>query len=218
MDIKYLGKIEYNEAYKLQLELVNLRNENKIPDTLLLLEHPPVVVLGRNAKQENILVPKKTLKDKGIAVFESNRGGDVTLHCPGQLVGYPVIDLKQNGKDIHVYLRKLEQVLISLLGDYGIKARRIEGYTGVWVEKEKIASLGIAARNWVVYHGFALNVNNDPDGFSVINPCGIRGLKVTSMSKLLDRKVSLKEVCPGLVRHFTEIMYDKFVVQSKIRA
>jgi len=207
MNIQYLDRIDYKSAYKLQLELVKQRNENKIPDTLLLLEHPPVIVIGRSGKKENILVPHDFLRDKGIEIIESNRGGDVTFHSRGQLVGYPIIDLKENGKDIHKYLRKLEKVIICLLTDYGIEAQRINGYTGVWVGEEKIASIGIAAKNWVTFHGFALNVNNDLSGFSLINPCGIKELKVTSISRVLNRNIDIKDIYLSLTKHFTEVMY-----------
>lgn len=210
MIIKHLGTIDYNTAFDLQLELVKQRLENKIDDTLLLLEHPPVLVMGRSAKKTNILASDSLLNKKGIRIIESNRGGDVTFHCPGQLVGYPIIDLKKIGcTDIHVYLRNIEQALMNLLLDHGITAQRRDGLTGAWVGNEKIASIGLGVKKWVAFHGFALNVNNDLEGFSLINPCGIKGLKVTSISKILNKHIPVKDVCDKLEKHFIDIVYRK---------
>ena len=208
MRTRQLGRIDYESAYKLQLELVRKRIDNKIDDTLLLLEHPSVIVKGRSSNKKNILVSGKFLKNRKIRITESNRGGDVTFHTSGQLVGYPIIDLKKNKmKDIHKYMRKLEQVIIRLLSDYKILAENKAGYTGVWVNNEKIASIGIAARSWVTYHGFALNVNNKLDGFSFIHPCGIKGIKITSISNILNRSITIKQIIPNLKKHFKEVMY-----------
>jgi lipoyl(octanoyl) transferase len=214
MEIKYFDIVGYSDAFNMQRELVNRRIEGKTGDILLLMEHPPVLVLGRGTKRGNILFPQEYIKARGIEIIESNRGGDVTYHCPGQLVGYPIIDLKDRGKDIHLYLRKLEQVLINLLKDIGVDARRNPGYTGVWAGDEKIASIGLAVKNWVAFHGFALNVCNNLDGFSLINPCGIKKLKCTSVSQLLGRKVAINELYSLIEKHFEEVVYNQLKVES----
>lgn len=203
MDIKYLNLIDYSTAHRLQLELVSQRIDDEIDDTLLLLEHPPVIVKGKSAKDENILAAPELLRQKNVKVVESSRGGDVTVHSAGQVVGYPIFKLKNN--DLNSYLRNLEKIIIYTLKDYGILGYRIDGYTGVWVGEEKICSIGIAVSKWVAYHGFALNVNNDLGYFLLLHPCGIKGLKITSLSEILGRKMDIIEVQSVIIKHFKNI-------------
>lgn len=174
---------EYNTALDIQLELVEKRKTDLIPDILLLLEHPPTLTVGRRGNQQNLLVSEEYLAQKGIHFKEISRGGDITFHGPGQLVGYPIMDLKYLNKDVHLYLRLIEEFLIYFLYGYGIRAKRYKGVTGVWTEGRKIASIGIGVKRWVTYHGFALNVNNDLSFFDLIIPCGLYNVQMTSMEK-----------------------------------
>ncbi len=212
INILKLGLEDYRRTCEIQKELVRKKQQEKIPDTLMLVEHPPVFTIGKSGKGNNILVSLERIKEEGIEIIEVDRGGDITYHGPGQIVGYPIIDLKNYGKDIHLYLRMLEEVIIRLLEKFNIQAKRIKGMTGVWVYpvrnkapkatasdeyrkisngvgNEKIASIGIAVSRWVTYHGFALNVSPNMQYFTMINPCGL-GRGVTSM------KEQLKERCP----------------------
>ncbi|MGH2570816.1 MAG: lipoyl(octanoyl) transferase LipB, partial [bacterium] len=176
-----------------------------IPDQLLLLEHPPVVTLGRSATDGNVLASREALRARGIELHACGRGGDVTFHGPGQLVGYPILDLNPDRRDVRRYVRDLEEVLIRTLGDFGVGAGRIPGLTGVWIGDLKIAAIGVRIARWVTTHGFAWNVANDLDGFRVIVPCGISDRGVTSLSRVLGREVSLDEVKAPLVRRFGEV-------------
>jgi lipoyl(octanoyl) transferase len=186
LDVRDLGVVPYGEALELQRALADDRIHGRIPDTLLLLEHPAVITLGRGTKQTSLPVDAEALRRRGIEVFEIERGGDVTYHGPGQLVGYPIIDLQQHKPDLHWYLRQLEGALIGALGSLGIEAGRHQGYTGVWTGGRKIASIGIHVRQWVTWHGFALNVTTDLSPFSLIVPCGIPDVVMTSIEKELD--------------------------------
>jgi lipoic acid synthetase len=200
-----LGLVGYDKAYDLQRKLHNFRRKGRIDDILILLEHEPVVTIGRRGKKDNILVSEEFLQSKGIKVFEIDRGGDVTLHCPGQLVGYPILDLKFHGENIHRYLRNLEEVIIRSLKVYGVDAQRIENYTGVWVGGRKVASIGIGIRGWVTFHGFSLNINSDLSYFSLIRPCGFEGRMMTSLSEILGRAVEPTGVRYHLIEHFGEV-------------
>lgn len=181
-----LGRISYTEALELQRTLARDRISGVIPqDVLLLVEHPPVVTLGRSSKGKHLLASPEFLATKGVELFEVERGGDVTFHGPGQLVGYPIMDLKRHKQDLHWYLRQLERSLIDVLGEYGISAGQNEGLTGVWTAGRKIASIGVHARDWVTWHGFALNVATDLSYFDLIVPCGINGVEMTSMAREL---------------------------------
>lgn len=200
-----LGLVSYEKAYDLQRRLHKFRREGRIDDVLILLEHEPVVTIGRGGKRDNILVSEELLQSKGIRVFEIDRGGDVTLHCPGQLVGYPILDLKIHGKNIHRYLRNLEEVIIRSLKVYGINGQRIENHTGVWVGGRKVASIGIGIKGWVTFHGFALNINSDLSYFSLIRPCGFESRTVTSMSEILGRSVEPKNFRYQLIKQFAEV-------------
>ncbi|MEI8311838.1 MAG: lipoyl(octanoyl) transferase LipB [Verrucomicrobiota bacterium] len=180
----WLGSIDYHAAWRLQRDLVDARVAGAIPDTLLLLEHPATITLGRAARTEHLLAAPARLREAGIEVVSVDRGGDVTYHGPGQLVGYPIVDLRARGSDLHNFLRQLEGGLIDVLGGIGIAARRLPPHTGVWVGDTKVAALGIKVSRWVSSHGFALNVCPEMEHFSMIVPCGIRDYGVTSISKL----------------------------------
>ena len=182
-----LGTVPYEDALELQRALARDRISGAIPeDMLLLLEHPPVVTLGRATKQRNLISSEEFLASKGVELFEVERGGDVTFHGPGQLVGYPIIDLKRHRLDLHWYLRQVEQALIDTLAAYSIPAERNVGFTGVWTNGRKIASIGVHARDWVTWHGFALNVTTDLSYFDFIIPCGIDGVTMTSIEREID--------------------------------
>jgi lipoyl(octanoyl) transferase len=197
LDVRDLGVIPYAEAWTLQQELVAERKAGHASDTLLLLEHPHVITLGRSAQRENILT-----MPPGVELQETNRGGDVTYHGPGQLVGYPIFDLHGLRKDIAWYMRTLEGCLIQALASFGITAERLPGLTGVWVGQDKIAAMGVHLSRWVTCHGFALNVNTDLSYFKAIVPCGIRDHGVTSMEKLLGHPVKMNEVKQAVIRSF----------------
>ncbi len=179
-----LGTMSYAEALEMQRAAARARIAGEIPeDLLLLVEHPPVVTLGRSAKDAHLLASPALLAARGIELFEVERGGDVTFHGPGQLVGYPIVDLKRHKRDLHWYLRRVEEALIAGLAGYGIAGERNEGYTGVWTGGRKIASIGVHARDWVTWHGFALNVSTDLAFFDLIVPCGISGVTMTSIER-----------------------------------
>jgi lipoate-protein ligase B len=200
-----LGLVSYEKAYDLQKKFHKFRGEGRIDDLLILLEHTPVITIGRKGKRDNVLVSEEFLQTKGIRVLEIDRGGDVTIHCPGQIVGYPILDLKFHGKSIHRYLRNLEEVIIRSLKAYGVDAQRIENYTGVWAGGRKIASIGIGIKGWVTFHGFALNINSDLSYFSLIRPCGFEGRMVTSLTEILGRTVDPASIRSYLIEHFGEV-------------
>lgn len=192
---RWLGRVDYAAAGALQERLVAERRRGEAGDTLLLLEHPPVITFGRGASRANLVADQAELARRGIALHESGRGGDVTYHGPGQLVGYPVIALPAGRRDAHRYLRDLEQALIRTAAGYGIRARRIAGLTGVWVGDEKLAAIGVRlGTGWITSHGFALNVSTDLRDFETIVPCGISDRGVTSLARLLPAAPPLAEV------------------------
>jgi lipoyl(octanoyl) transferase len=202
-----LGLREFGEVWELQRQLVAARQRDEIPDTLLLVEHPDVLTLGRGTKRENLVRPGD------LPVFEIERGGDVTYHGPGQLVGYPIFLLRPDERDLHAYLRGLEESLIRALGDLGLASGRQAGWTGVWNQDEparKLASIGVAVKRWVTLHGFALNVATDLSRFLAINPCGLDAAVMGSLSQSLDRKVELREIIPPVVRHLGEVFGRAF--------
>jgi lipoyl(octanoyl) transferase len=211
--VEQLGLVDYAGGLRLQRERVAARKAGVIPDTLLLLEHPHVYTLGRNAKKDNILLSVEQLTTRGAQVFEIDRGGDVTYHGPGQLVGYPILDLAQHRRDIAWYMRSLEEVLIAVARDYGIEAGRLAGAPGVWVGNDKLAAMGVHISRWVTSHGFAFNVNTDLHYFDWIVPCGLRDKGVTSLQKLLGRQVGTDEVAERVVRHFVEV-FDLEMVEA----
>ncbi|MCD5390723.1 lipoyl synthase [candidate division NPL-UPA2 bacterium] len=203
-----LGSLDYRKAWDLQKELMEKRFRREVPDTLILVEHPSVFTIGRSGSRKNLHVSNEYLESLGIPVYEIDRGGDITYHGPGQLMGYPILDLTEHGRDVHLLLRSLEEVLIRLLADWEVEAGRVAGYTGVWVGDEKIASIGIGVRHWISFHGFCLNVNPDMKYFSMISPCGIRDKGVTSLTKLKEESsegIDLHEVKERLVQHFGDV-------------
>jgi lipoate-protein ligase B len=182
--VEHLGVVPYGDALELQRRVARERIEGVIPqDVLLLVEHPPVITMGRSSKEAHLLASAEFLSSRGVELFEVERGGDVTFHGPGQLVGYPIIDLKRHKRDLHWYLRQVEEALIVALGELGIPAERNQGYTGVWTQGKKIASIGVHARDWVTWHGFALNVDTDLSYFDLIVPCGIQSVTMTSVAR-----------------------------------
>ena len=200
------GRIAYDDALAAQIACLNALKARDDADvgTLFLLEHPPVITLGRGADRANILAADEMLAAAGVTVHQAQRGGDVTYHGPGQIVGYPIIRLAEHGRDVHAYLRRLEQVIMDTLADYRITAQRSAGHTGVWVGREKVAAIGVAITRWISYHGFALNVAPNFRHFGLINACGITDRQVTSMSRLLGAAVDQAQVEVRLARHFGE--------------
>jgi lipoyl(octanoyl) transferase len=201
----FLGTVSYSDGLALQQSAVERLNAGEPAEQLFLLEHPHVYTLGRGADAANILASDEELRDKSIEVFETGRGGDVTYHGPGQLVGYPVINLKPDRCDVHRYVRDLEEVLIRALADFLIEGSRIEGLTGVWVGDEKIAAIGVRIARWITSHGFALNTNTNLDYFRMIVPCGISTKGVTSLERLLGRQVDIGEVAERVATRFGEV-------------
>jgi lipoyl(octanoyl) transferase len=229
-----LGLIGYAEAYALQKRLVAARKADAISDVLLLCEHTPVITQGRNGKREHLLVSENVLRQRNVEFYESSRGGDVTYHGPGQLVGYPILQLGEIRKDVVWYVRMLEEVMIRTSAEFGVCARREEGKTGIWVaseEKEftqrtqssqreeraaeKLGAIGVHISRWVTSHGFAYNVGTDLRNFDLIVPCGITGRKATSLEKLLGRGVNVSEVAPKMAQHFGEVFGLEMKVGSR---
>jgi lipoyl(octanoyl) transferase len=196
---KDLGTVGYQEAYALQEETVAALFRGECPEQLLLLEHLPVYTIGRGGSDANIL-------DPSIEVVRTGRGGDITFHGPGQLVGYPILRLGQRGKDLRQYLRFLEEVLIQVAADFGVASYRMPGRTGVWTDRGKLASIGVAVRRWISMHGFALNVNTDLSFFERIHPCGIKGCPMSSLSELCGAPVPLEEVKTRVTVHFDKLL------------
>ena len=209
--VERLGVLGYAEALELQRRVARARISGAIAqDVLLLVEHPPVVTLGRSAKEKNLLVSPQFLAARGVELFEVERGGDVTFHGPGQLVGYPIIDLKRHKRDLHWYLRQVEEALIVALGEMGIDAGRNPGLTGVWTGNatRKIASIGVHARDWVTWHGFALNVSVDLSYFGLMVPCGIEAVTMTSVARELGPDAPGIDVVSGCVTRAFGTVFD----------
>jgi lipoate-protein ligase B len=202
MQALWLGQVDYMDAWRLQQELAALRATGCIADVLLLLEHPPTITLGRAASRAHLLASPDELAREGVAVIEVDRGGDITYHGPGQLVGYPILDLTVHRKDLHWYLREVEEALIHVVAEFGVVGRRFPPHTGVWVAERKIAAIGVKVSRWVTQHGFALNVCPDLCHFGWIIPCGIRDFGVTSLSRELRRQVNVSELLAPAAREF----------------
>jgi lipoyl(octanoyl) transferase len=197
------GRVPYGEALALQRDLARRVAAGAAPDTLILCEHPPVVTLGRASRPAHLLLPRDELVRRGVEVVDIERGGDVTYHGPGQLVGYPVLDLRRHGQDLHRYLRALEEVLIRAAAGFGVEAVRAPGKTGVWVGDRKLASIGIHVSRWVSWHGFALNVTEESlPGFDLIVPCGLAGVRMTALELEARRPVRLAEAATTVVEAF----------------
>lgn len=211
LNIVKLGRIEYDKAFKIQQEIVKLRQEKAINDTLLLLEHLPVITVGRSGDNDNIIAPQEFLRENNVNIHYVNRGGDVTYHGLGQIVGYPIIDLANHGKDLKLYVSKLEEVIIKLLKEeFNIHAYTKDmKYTGVWVDDNKITAIGVLIKRWVTMHGFAFNVNTNLDHFKWIIPCGIQDKGVTSLKILLGKELDLNIMNELIIKYFCDVFeYD----------
>ncbi|MEO8076894.1 MAG: lipoyl(octanoyl) transferase LipB [Acidobacteriota bacterium] len=207
LNVRFLGTLPYAEALELQKGLVEQRKAGEIPDQLLLLEHPPVITLGVKARDDrsHVLATPEELAAAGIEIVQTGRGGDVTYHGPGQLVGYPILDLRPDRCDVHRYVRDLEEVLIRAVAQLGIRAERAAGLTGIWVGEEKLAAIGVRIARWVTSHGFALNVTTNLAHFDLIVPCGLADKGVTSLEKLLGHPVPMADVQDAVVQSFTAV-------------
>lgn len=209
--VRHLGRVEYEDGLQLMEQVAKARGEGRCPDTLLLLEHPPVITHGRGAKSENVLLGPEELRARGVTVYETNRGGDVTYHGPGQIVGYPIFDLNPDRRDVRRYVNEVEEAIIRTLAHYGLEAGRIPKWTGVWLGEEsdpeaaKVCAIGVHIKKWITTHGFALNVLTDLSHFGMIVPCGISERGVTSMSQRLGRLVDPDEVEKVIARSFGEV-------------
>lgn len=208
------GLIDYKEALALQRHLWSKRVKGELPDILIVLEHPHVITVGRRGDLSNLLVPTETLKSMGISLYHVERGGDITYHGPGQLIVYPILNLRGYGYRVVKYIEELEEVLIRVLGDFGIRGQRDSMNRGVWVDGEKIASIGVAIRQWVSFHGFALNYGTDLKYFDLIHPCGLKGKKMVSMEKLLGGSVSKDYLIERIIYHFKEIFMKDWIRKS----
>ena len=211
--LRELGLVPYAEGLALQVELVKKRRADEIPDTLLLLAHPHVVTLGSSSDPAHVLIDQAERDRLGIEVFETGRGGDVTYHGPGQLVAYPILDLKPDRKDLHRYLRDLEAVLIAVAASFDVQAERNDGLTGVWTKMGKLAAIGVrVSSGWITSHGVALNVSTDLEYFGTIVPCGIPDRAVTSLERELGRAVGIPEASQSLVERFADVFLCDIVV------
>jgi lipoyl(octanoyl) transferase len=206
LEVRRLGVVSYADALEMQRALVEDRKAARIPDTLLLLQHPHVVTIGvKKDGRRNIVATPERLAELGVEVFETGRGGDVTYHGPGQLVGYPIIDLNPDRRDVHRYVRDLEEVMIRVCADYGLTAARVAGMSGAWIGADKIGAIGVRISRWVTSHGFAFNVTTDLDFFRLIVPCGIADRGVTSLALASATVPSIEQVETRMVQHFAEV-------------
>jgi lipoyl(octanoyl) transferase len=214
-----LGLIAYPEAYALQRRIVAARKADAIEDVFLVCEHPHVITQGRNGKREHLLVSEHVLRQKGVEFYESSRGGDITYHGPGQIVGYPIFNLSAIRRDVVWYVRMLEETMIRATAEFGIAAKRLRGKTGIWVDhgrtEEKLGAIGVHISRWVTSHGFAYNLSTDLRFFDLIVPCGIADRKATSLEKLLGRAVQQSEVAPRLAKHLGELFGREWRETSK---
>lgn len=207
IEVRRLGTVAYSDALTLQRELVEERRAGRVTDLLLLLEHPPVITLGvkGDGGRRHVLVTDDRLAELGVAISETGRGGDVTYHGPGQIVGYPILDLRPDRCDVHRFVRDLEDVMIRVCADYGVTAGRIKGLTGTWVGADKIGAIGVRISRWITSHGFAFNVNTDLREFQLIVPCGIADHGVTSLQRLTGREMPINEVEDRFIDHFETV-------------
>ncbi|HEV2176807.1 MAG TPA: lipoyl(octanoyl) transferase LipB [Terriglobia bacterium] len=216
--VEQLGLVDYAEGLQFQREKVAARKAKAIPDTLLLLEHPHVYTLGRNAKREHLLISEQKLAALGAKVHETDRGGDITYHGPGQLVGYPIVDLAEHRRDVAWFMRSLEEVFIRVASDFGTAAGRMPGAAGVWVGNDKLVAMGVHISRWVTSHGFAFNVNTDLSYFQWIVPCGLRDRGVTSLAKLLGRHVEMETVARCVIGRFGEVFGMQMAEAAELNA
>jgi lipoyl(octanoyl) transferase len=206
LQVRRLGLVPYADGLELQRRLVEERKAERIPDTLLLLQHPHVLTVGvKKDGRSHILASPDRLSSLGVDVFETGRGGDVTYHGPGQLVGYPVVDLNPDRRDVHRYVRDLEEVMIRVCADYGLTAGRVQGFSGAWIGDEKIGAIGVRISRWITSHGFAFNVTTDVEFFNLIVPCGIADKGVTSLAAALGKAPAMPEVEDRVVSHFAAV-------------
>lgn len=207
LEVRRLGVVRYQDALAVQRALVEERRANQVPDLLLLLQHPSVITLGvkGDGGRSNIVAGASRLAELGIDISETGRGGDVTYHGPGQIVGYPILDLRPDRCDVHRFLRDVEEVMIRVCADYGVMARRLEGLTGAWIGDDKIGAIGFRISRWITSHGFAFNVNTNLDHFDLIVPCGISNRGVTSLTRATGREVSIREVENAVIRRFCDV-------------
>jgi lipoyl(octanoyl) transferase len=210
-ELRNLDVVTYENGLQLQQRLVEMRQNDAIPDQLLLLEHPPVITLGRGGDTGNLLAPAETLREQHVRFYETTRGGDITYHGPGQVVGYPIIHLGEGSRDVRKYVTKLEEVLIRTVADFGIRAERADGKRGIWVGKKKIAAIGVRIARWVTSHGFALNVNTTLEHFKLITPCGLQDTGVTSISVESGGQASSPVVRARVAHHFAEVFEREMV-------
>ncbi|OGP93419.1 MAG: lipoyl(octanoyl) transferase [Deltaproteobacteria bacterium RBG_16_48_10] len=210
-----LGLIDYEKAWELQHQLWSKRVEGELPDLLLLLEHPHVITLGRRGNRSCLIATPDELEKRKVPIFHVERGGDVTYHGPGQIVGYPILNLKEYGYRLVRFVDQLEEVILRVLKDFGIEGKRDALNRGIWVDREKIASIGVAIKRWVSFHGFALNYETDLRYFDLIHPCGLEGVKMTSTGKLLGRKISRNEMIEKICFHFKKV-FERTWEEKKI--
>lgn len=216
-EIVDLGQLDFQAAYDVQMDTHNARWAGEIPDRILLVEHPPVITLGRNYSESNLRLSREQYKARGIDIVTTDRGGDVTFHGPGQIVAYPIFDLREYRKDLGWYLRKLEDVGLKLLEHYGIEGNRKEGLTGVWINGQKVMAIGIGVRRWITYHGIAVNVNCDLSHFHSIVPCGISDKGVVSLHSVTEDSIDFQAAKDELVRAFAEV-FDLSIESYRIHA
>jgi lipoyl(octanoyl) transferase len=210
-ELRNLHLVTYENGMRLQQKFVELRQEEALPDQLLLLEHPPVITLGRGGDLRNLLAPAAQLDRERVRFYETTRGGDITYHGPGQLVGYPIVHLGEGNRDVRKYVTKIEEVLIRTVAEFGIEAVRADGKRGIWVGNDKIAAIGVRIARWVTSHGFALNVNTNLEHFRLITPCGLQGTSVTSIARLIGRDVAMHNVRAVVAAKFGEV-FERDVV------
>ncbi|MGH9371112.1 MAG: lipoyl(octanoyl) transferase LipB [Vicinamibacterales bacterium] len=220
VEVRRLGLVPYADGLELQQQLVEARKADRIPDQLLLLEHPPVITLGAKVRNDrsHVLASPDALGAEGVALFEAGRGGDVTYHGPGQLVGYPILDLRPDRCDVHRYVRDLEQVMIDAAAAFGVAAERVPGLTGAWVGSDKLAAIGVRISRWITSHGFAFNVTTDLSHFRFIVPCGIADRGVTSLGRLLGRTVPMRQVEDQVLAAFSRAFNRELVEPSAAAA
>ena len=220
LEVRRLGVVPYDEAVEVQRRLVDERRDGSIPDQLLLLEHPPVITLGARARNDrsHVLATPEALAEEGVELWESGRGGDVTYHGPGQLVGYPILDLRPDRCDVHRYVRDIEEVLIRTAAHFGVEAARASGLTGAWVGSRKLAAIGVRIARWITSHGFAINVSTNLDHFNLIVPCGIADRGVTSFERLLGRPVAMAEVETAIIAAFGDVFGRRPIERTPLAA
>ena len=206
LEVRRLGVVPYGEAFELQKALVEERRAGRVPNLLLILQHPPVITLGvRRDSRTHVVASDALLAERGVEIHDAGRGGDVTYHGPGQIVGYPILDLRPDRCDVHRYVRDLEEVMIRVCADYGVTAGRVAGMSGAWVGSEKIGAIGVRISRWITSHGFAFNVNTRLDDFQLIVPCGIVDRGVTSLQKLLGQALRIEDVEERVIARFAEV-------------